>query len=85
MSAVPVQPAIPEEKPPEEHPIEGWKAIGDLLGLTGSLRSIQRRLRGWEREEGLPVFRRRGRIFGWRAKVLAWHREGPRGTSTDHK
>jgi hypothetical protein len=69
----------------EEGLLEGWKAIGELLHLKGSPRSIQRRLRGWEQAEGLPVIRRRGRIFGRPSALRAWDLEGPRGTPRGNK
>jgi hypothetical protein len=63
----------------EELVLEGWQAIGSRLGIAGSPNSLRKRLLGWEQHEGLPVFRRRGRIFAQADQLDAWHRASLRG------
>jgi hypothetical protein len=52
--------------------LEGWKAIGEALGMDTSSSAIRKRLRGWELEEGLPVRRLRGRVFATVIALQTW-------------
>jgi hypothetical protein len=52
--------------------LEGWKAIGEALGLRAKPEALRKRLRGWEEREGLPVHRVRGRVFCSGLALQAW-------------
>jgi hypothetical protein len=52
--------------------LEGWKAIGEALGLRAKPEAIRKRLHGWEVRDGLPVHRVRGRVFCTDLALQAW-------------
>jgi hypothetical protein len=53
-------------------PLEGWKAIGEFLGLEEKGHALRKRLLGWETHEGLPIIRHRGRVFAQPQELEAW-------------
>jgi hypothetical protein len=57
---------------PPVGPLEGWKAIGEFLGLGEAGEALRKRLRGWEQYEGLPIIRHRGRVFAQPLELKDW-------------
>jgi hypothetical protein len=56
--------------------VEGWKAIGEALGLSSSGTALRKRLHRWEVREGLPVHRICRRVFATVPALQAWSSMG---------
>ena len=56
-----------------EKRLEGWKAIADFLGVC------DRTARTWAGSYGLPVWRKRGRVFAMPSALRLWEQ-----TQTTH-